>query len=130
MKGKYQIAVYGKEGCDKCVALKERIGKMLQNQEYRDFSLKYYDLTTIEGLVAYAKAETVNGQRIPSLQIMKYNQDRQNYSKIKDRRKEKLINNRLFYPTYLQLETDYSDPQRAVIKPKDIKELLSLAKDN
>ncbi len=127
MKEKYQIAVYGKEGCDKCVALKGRISKMLENREYKDFTLKYYDLKTIEGLVAYAKAETVNGQRIPSLQILKYNPGQNVYRKIKDFRREQVINNKLFFPTYLQLETDYSNPQRAVIKPKDIKELLALA---
>ena len=127
MKEKYQIAVYGKEGCDKCVTLKGRVSKMLENREYKDFTLKYYDLKTIEGLVAYAKAETVNGQRIPSLQILKYNPGQNVYRKIKDYRREQVINNKLFYPTYLQLETDYSNPLRAVIKPKDIKELLSLA---
>jgi len=127
-KKRFKINIYGKEGCQKCTALKSRIESMLKkNQKFNDFEMAYYDVKTIEGLIAYANAETVNGQRIPSLQILEMDSESNQYVKIRDPRKEERKEGKLFVPTYLQLETDYSDPKKAVIKPKEIENLMLLA---
>jgi hypothetical protein len=126
----YRIELFGKKDCEKCDALKKRIHSLLEKEEtYRKtFAYHYHDLGTLEGLMAFARAETVNGQRIPAIQITRYDSHRKKYRKIPDPRKEGIQENRLFVPVYLQLETDYSDQNRAVIKPRQIKALLDLAR--
>jgi len=132
MDKKYRIELFGKKNCEKCSALKKRIRSMLEKTgAYRkEIAYHYHDLGTLDGLVAFAKAETVNGQRIPALQITKYDPEKKEYRKIPDPRRETVINHRLFVPVYLQLETDYSDPARAVIRPNQIREMLKLALQN
>ena len=122
---KYVIAVYGKKGCDKCVSLLNRLKKIVAQAKYEDLEIQYYDLSTIEGLVAMAKGETINGQRLPSLQVLK--QTDKGLVKLRDPRKEEFRDNRMMVPVYLQLETDYSDRKRAVIKSEEIEEILNLA---
>ena len=126
-KSKYLIQIYGKKNCPKCDSLKKRIHTLLKDNQYPDFQTAYYDVTTEEGLFQFAKAETINGQRIPALQILRYNQLSQKYEKILDPRKEEIKNGKLFIPVYLQLETDYSNPGQSVIKPEDILSLMTLA---
>ncbi len=123
---KYLLVVYGKDGCPHCVELQRKVKEVLKN--YSDaFSVDIQNLSTKNGLIAYAKAETVNGQRIPALQIFKYNEDACVYEKIVDKRDE-LFNKQggsCFYPTYLQLETDYANHK--TIQNHEIEELISVA---
>ncbi len=128
----YLIVIYGKDGCDMCAHLKDEVSVMLDDEKLKDdFDLDYQNLSTVEGMTAYALSETVNGQRIPALQIMKYNREKKSYVKIPDRRQENLDEKTgsLFVPVYLQLQTEYgsSDP---VIKKSQVRQLMSLAKES
>lgn len=128
---KYQIALFGKTNCDKCSALKKRVSKLLENNDkYSDFYLEYFNISTLDGLCEYANAETINGQRIPGIQIRKYSENNSKYEKVSDPRDEQMIDGKLFVPVYLQLETDYSDAKRSVIKNESVKALMDLALEN
>ena len=75
---KYLVVVYGKDGCPHCVELQKKVKEVMV--DYTDlFSVDVQNLSTINGLIAYAKAETVNGQRIPALQIFKYDKTEKLY---------------------------------------------------
>lgn len=120
----YVIVIYGKDGCTLCTRLKAEVNELLARQACEQFDLHYQNLSTQEGMVAYAKAETVNGQRLPALQILKYDPARQAYRKIRDLRPE--CPQTGWVPTYLQLQTDYQREQPA-IQPQEVEELMDLA---
>ena len=67
MGAKYQIRVFGKQGCDKCHTLNQRLDKLLAKEEYGAFEKLYCDVETIDGLVAFAEAECINPARIPAM---------------------------------------------------------------
>lgn len=127
----YLIVVYGKNGCDRCALLKDEVNRMLAEEKLSDrFGFDYQNLSTIDGMTAYAVSETINGQRIPALQIMRYDAEKQNYVKIPDTRPE-IINDAsgdLFVPVYLQLQTDHT-PNTPAISRDAIMELVSLAEN-
>ena len=126
---KYLIVIYGKNGCDKCVRLKKEVSLILEDDNgSNDFDMDYQNLSTIEGMQAYALAETVNGQRIPALQIMKYSEEKESYVKIPYPGTGKDFEAKPFL-YYLQLETDYSSDD-AYIDPDKIKELMSMAQSS
>jgi hypothetical protein len=123
---KYLIVIYGKNGCEKCVRLKNEVSLILEeDNSFDDFDMDYQNLSTIEGMQSYALAETVNGQRIPALQIMKYSEDKKSYIKIPYPGNGKDSDAKPFM-YYLQLETDYSS-DNVSIGPDKIKELMSIA---
>jgi hypothetical protein len=123
---RFLIVIYGKDGCDKCVRLKNNVSSILEeNNGLNNFDMDYQNLSTIEGMQAYALAETVNGQRIPALQIMKYSEEKKSYVKIPYPGAAKGSAAKPFF-YYLQLETDYSSNDSS-IEPNRIKELMSLA---
>ena len=125
----YLIVLYGKNDCELCVRLREEVELVLVDETLRrDFDLDYQNLSTAEGMAAYAKSETVNGQRIPALQIMKYDIAEGAYRKIPDTRPE-LYNEatgELVVPVYLQLQTEYGSPQ-PVITGERIRKLMGIA---
>jgi hypothetical protein len=125
----YLIVIYGKDGCDKCALLKRRVSSILAKGN-QDFDMDYQNLSTAEGMAAYALAETVNGQRVPALQIMRYNDERKTYVKIADPRPEVTDSEhgRVFVPVYLQIQTDYSSGS-GVITPADVTRLMALARE-
>ncbi len=125
----FLIVVYGKDGCPKCDKLKRDVQEVLSSSEHGDlFAMSYENLSTIQGMRAYALAETVNGQRIPALQVMKYNAARDAYEKIltAGNRTGRGENSYKNMPFYLQLETDYSAHDPAIGR-NEIGELLSAA---
>ena len=125
----YVIVIFGKNGCPHCARLKETVMDILKEKTYREkFDLDYQNLSTVDGLIAYAEAETVNGQRIPALQLMRYSSEKKAYFKIPDRRKEGFDKQKksLCVPVYLQLETDYSS-DAGDIRKEDIRNLMTLA---
>ena len=69
---RFQVAVFGKQGCDKCEVLKKRLNKILEDREYSCFEFNYYDLGTVEGLVRFSQCEVLNPQRIPSFMVFEY----------------------------------------------------------
>lgn len=125
----YLIVLYGKNDCALCARLREEVEMVLKDEAFRrDFDLDYQNLSTAEGMVAYAKSETVNGQRIPALQIMKFNHADGAYRKIPDTRLERYDegNGELVVPAYLQLQTQYGSPQYEITGER-IRELMGLA---
>jgi hypothetical protein len=125
---RFQVAVFGKQGCDKCDLLKKRLGKLLEEAHYSDFEMEYFDLGTIEGLVRFSQSEVLNPQRIPSLMVFLRDPDDasgrpqplHNLKKIglTGDQKDEIL-------TFLTLETDYKDS--GVLAPKAIREILDLA---
>ena len=127
----YLIVIYGKDGCELCARLKDQVKDMLQDDTLKsDFGMDYQNLSTAEGMAAYALSETVNGQRIPALQIMKYSEDRGCYEKMPDARPESAHPEKggVFVPVYLQLQTEYGSASPA-ISAGSIAELISIARE-
>lgn len=126
---KYLAVIYGKKGCPLCVKLKAKVYDLVTDDKYKDhFGMIYHDLSTVEGLMEYAKSETVNGQRIPALQIFEQKDDG-SYVKKRDTRPESYDEKvkKLFVPVFLQAQTNYSDPKNAEISYDQIKDLFALA---
>ena len=123
---KYLMVIYGKNGCEKCVKLKNDVSMLLeQGSAADDFDMDYQNLSTIEGMQAYALAETVNGQRLPALQVMKYSEERNSYVKIPYPSTAGYTGTEI-KPYYLQIETDYSGDNR-LINTGEIQNLMSIA---
>ncbi|MCK5849089.1 MAG: hypothetical protein KAH01_07845 [Caldisericia bacterium] len=125
---KFLIVIFGKDRCPHCDILHKNVMNILDETQNEDFSLDFQNLSRREGLVAFAKAETINGQRIPALQIMKFNKDEDSYKKIVDTRKEGFVEEKseFFYPTYLQLQTDYANNKD--ITKEEILGIMDLAR--
>ena len=114
----YLVVIYGKDACDKCAALRQDVALVLEDRALSAlFDADYQNLSTAKGMAAYALAETVNGQRLPAVQIMEYNTERKTYVKIHDSN------------GYLQLQTDYA-PAETLISRADITALLDKALKN
>ena len=127
MNKKYQIRVFGKEGCDKCHTLNQRLDKLLVKEDYADFGKLYCDVETLDGLVAFAEAECINPSRIPAMLLAEWKEAEGEYVPIGTQtpgapddicQKSKLYQ-------YLGLQTDYS--ASGVISPKMIKSVLAEA---
>jgi len=125
--GKFVVQVFGKEGCPKCKVLNRRIDKILGREEWADFEKVYYDITTVEGLVAFGKAECLNAQRIPSFLVCIKDESGEVH-KIPERFEEGYDEEtgRYRVPTYVGLETDYS--RGGVITPDDIERVFREAR--
>ena len=126
---KYLAVIYGKKGCPLCVKLKANVYDIITEEKYKDkIGMVYHDLSTSEGLIEYAKSETINGQRIPAMQIFEKSYDG-SYVKKRDTRPEfyNEETGKLFVPVYLQVQTDYTIPKYAEIKENQIKELFDLS---
>jgi len=121
---RFQVAVFGKEGCDKCEAVKKRLNKILQEKPYEEFEFVYCDLGTVEGLVRFCRCEVLNPQRIPSLMVYHRQADQQRDDPSPVRCKRKLATEEEI-ETFLALETDYK--ATGVITPKMIEEVLNQA---
>ena len=70
----YRIVVFGKKDCAKCKQLNQRIDDLLAEPEWAEFEKCYYELGSVEGLVAFCKAECINPQRIPAFVITRFNE--------------------------------------------------------
>jgi hypothetical protein len=131
MAAKYQISVFGKQGCDKCHTLNQRIDKLLAKEEYSDFAKHYYDVETIDGLVAFSEAECINPSRIPAMLITEWNADAGEYIPVCTKEpgaKDSVCRKSKLYQ-YVGLQTDYSDVGKGVISPKMIKSVLAEVQD-
>ena len=122
----FLFVIYGKDNCSKCAKLKQEVGMLLNDETMSaDFDMDYQNLSTASGMAAYAMSETVNGQRIPALQIMKYDNAKKSYVKIPDPREESYGLG--FVPVYLQLQTNYGN-SIADISIKNVAELAEIAR--
>ena len=124
---KFRISVFGKTGCDKCRLLNQRLDKILESPEWKDFKKDYWDLGSVEGLVAFARTEVLSPQRIPAFQVELYNVASRKYEPIPEnvgaQRPEETKAPR--YPTFLGIQTNYKNG--GVITPKDIRSVLRAA---
>lgn len=69
MSAAFEILVFGKTGCEKCKVLNSRLDSLLNDPEWTDFSKRYVDVLTVDGLVEFCRAECLNPQRIPALLV-------------------------------------------------------------
>ena len=122
----YTVAVFGKEGCQKCKVLNKRLDKVLEKDEWKNFEKTYYDVGTIDGLVKYADMEILNPQRIPAFIVLKNTEDGKQV-RIKEKFEEGIDEKtgKFRYPTFVSLQTDYRS--QGVIRPSDITDVLQAA---
>jgi hypothetical protein len=129
MASKYQIRVFGKQGCDKCHILNQRLDKLLAQEDFSAFEKLYCDVETIDGLVAFAEAECINPARIPAMLVTEWDEDTGEYVPVNTQqpgandpvcRKAKLYQ-------YVGLQTDYSNVGKGLITPKMIQSILTEA---
>jgi hypothetical protein len=126
MGAKFQIRVFGKQGCDKCHTLNQRIDKLLVKDTYTDVEKLYCDVETIEGMVAFAEAECINPARIPALLLTEWNAEADSYVPIgnKEPGAEDIVCKKSRLYQYAGLQTDYSDSGKGVLSPKMIQSVL------
>ncbi len=131
MAAKYQIRVFGKQSCDKCHTLNQRLDKLLAKDEYAEFDKLYCDVETIDGLVAFAEAECVNPSRIPAMLVTEWNAEADEYKPVQTKEpgaQDSVCKKAKLYQ-YVGLQTDYSDLGKGVISPKMIQSVLAEAQD-
>lgn len=129
MAAKYQIRVFGKQGCDKCHTLNQRLDKLLAKDEYADFDKLYCDVETIDGLVAFSEAECINPSRIPAMLVTAWDEETEDYAPVATKEpgaKDSVCKKAKLYQ-YVGLQTDYSDVGKGVISPKMIQTVLAEA---
>lgn len=130
MSKPYRIQVFGKMDCDKCKTLNQRLDKLLEKEEWQDFEKVYYDLLTVDGLVAFSEAECINPQRIPAMLVMRLDEATGGYVPVANARPGKhddVCGAARLYP-FLGLQTDYSDRGRGIISPRMVTAVLSEAR--
>ena len=129
MAAKYQIKVFGKEGCDKCHTLNQRLDKLLEKEDYSAFSKLYCDVETMDGLVAFSEAECINPSRIPAMLVTEWSETENEYVPVGAREpgaKDSVCKKAKLYQ-YVGLQTDYSDVGKGLITPKMIQAVLAEA---
>ena len=127
MATQYQIRVFGKQGCDKCHTLNQRLDKLLAQKEYTAFDKLYCDVESIEGLVAFAEAECINPACIPAMLVTEWSESDDEYVPVASRQpgaKDAVCKKAKLYQ-YLGLQTDYSDTGKGLITPKMIQSVLA-----
>ncbi len=129
MAAKYQIKVFGKQGCDKCHTLNQRIDKLLAKDEYADFEKLYCDVETIDGIVAFSEAECINPSRIPAMLLTEWDVGTDDFVPVctKEPGAEDLVCMKSKLYQYVGLQTDYSGVGKGIISPKMIQSVLAEA---
>ncbi|MCF7933498.1 MAG: hypothetical protein K9L73_01800 [Spirochaetia bacterium] len=125
----YQIVIFGKEGCQKCHTLNQRVDTLLKKGLWSDFSKRYLDVMTEAGLVEFCNTECINPQRIPALIITRYDEGTGRYERMTNERPgaaDPVCRDFRLY-TYLGLQTDYTST--GTITPAMITHLLKQAKE-
>ena len=123
MDARYRVDVFGKQGCDKCAVLNQRLDKLLEKPERAEFRKHYWDVESESGMVAFAEAECLNPQRIPALLVMRLNSGSGEYEPVPRAAPCPVLKGSALY-SYVGLQTDYSDEGRGVITPKMIEACL------
>jgi hypothetical protein len=127
MAAQYQIKVFGKQGCDKCHTLNQRLDKLLAKEEYADFDKLYCDVETLDGLVSFSEAECINPSRIPAMIVGEWSEEKGEYTLVgtKEPGAEDPVCKKSKLYQYVGLQTDYSGT--GVISPKMIQSVLAEA---
>ena len=127
MEKTYEVQVFGKHGCDKCSVLNKRLDKLLEKDQWQDFEKRYFDVETVDGLVAFSTSECINPQRIPAMIVAQRDDDTATYEPVPNMNpgvKDDLCGNSRLYQ-HLGLQTDYSSSGRGLITPKMISTVLA-----
>jgi hypothetical protein len=127
MAAKYQIRVFGKQGCEKCHTLNQRLDKLLMTEGFDAFEKLYCDVETIDGIVAFAEAECINPSRIPAMIVTQWNEEESDFEPVsvaEPGAADAVCKKSRLYQ-YLGLQTDYSDVGKGVISPKMIQAILA-----
>lgn len=125
----YRILVFGKKGCAKCKQLNQRIDDLLALPVWAEFEKCYYDLGTVDGLVAFCKAECLNPQRIPAFVVTRFNEVTGAYDFVPNPAPgavDPVCKTTKLYQ-HLGLQTDYTDIGRGVLPPRMIEAVLQQA---
>ena len=123
---RFQVAVFGKQGCDKCRLLKNRLDKILAGKIYADFEMIYYDLGTVEGLVRFCQCEMLSPQRLPSFMVFE-KEDRPGTTALRQLTCREEMSDPVDkdLDIFMGLETDYTST--GTLKPKMILRILDAA---
>ena len=118
--------VFGKHGCAKCAVLRRRLDRALQDPRYAGVSVEYHDVLTLDGIVAFCKADTLNPNRIPALLMARdgrYVQSDAQFAPPEDLS--------VYAPSctfqHVGVQTDYDGPSRGVITEDMIRRTLDRA---
>ena len=129
MANKFRVDVFGKQGCDKCGVLNQRLDKLLENPEWSAFTKHYWDVETEPGVVAFAEAEALNPQRIPAMLVMRLDEASGDYEPVPNPAPGTphpvLKGSALF--SFVGLQTDYTESGKGLITPKMISACLEAA---
>ena len=129
MAARFQIRIFGKEGCDKCHILNQRLDKLLCKDEYSNFEKLYCDVETIDGLVSFSEAECINPSRIPAMLVTEWDEELGEYVPVRNRKpreQDKVCKKSKLYQ-YLGLQTDYSETGKGLITPAMIQSIMTEA---
>jgi hypothetical protein len=127
MAHKFRVDVFGKQGCEKCGVLNQRLDKLLENPDWAAFQKHYWDVETENGMVAFAEAEVLNPQRIPAMLVMRQVADGGEFEPVPSpfSAEEHPVLKGAALLGYLGLQTDYA--ASGVISPKMISACLEAA---
>lgn len=129
MAARFQIHVFGKEGCDKCKVLNRRLDGLLGATEWSDFEKRYHDVLSLDGLVEFSRLECANPQRIPLFVVSRAGADgRVEYVPNPTPGKvDALCGSRRLYQ-HVGMQTDYTPEGNGVISQAMIESVLSEAR--
>lgn len=126
----FRITVFGKTGCEKCKVLNKRLDDLLAKPGWEEFEKAYCDVETEDGLVAFARAECVNPNRIPAAVVSRLNPETGRYDFVANPAPgaaDPVLKKSKLY-SLLGLQTDYSESGQGLITPKMLTALLEQAR--
>ena len=126
----YRILVFGKQGCAKCKQLNQRLDDLLAQPGWSEFEKCYYDLGSVDGLVAFCKVECINPQRIPAFVVARFNEVTGHYDYLPNPALGAMdpVCKTAKLHQHLGLQTDYTEVGKGVIPPMMIEAVLQQAR--
>lgn len=122
------VLIFGKPGCPKCKLLRRRVGKVLNQDKYRELEENYCSLDTEKGLVLFSKAGCINPSRIPALLMARKDAETSRFVPIpvsESSREDSVCGKSRLY-SWIGLQTDYKTGA-GVISPKMIRSVFDEA---
>ncbi len=100
----------------------------MKKESWQDFEKVYYNVESIDGLVAFTQVECLNPSRIPGFVITKWNDRLKQYEYMPQQlQADDASSRRTLLHTHLGLQTDYGQG-KGVLPPKLIQAALQRAK--
>jgi hypothetical protein len=128
----FQIAVFGKPDCEKCGLLNRRLDDLLARDEWADFDKIVHDVTTVNGLVAFAQTECLNPSRIPGFLVSRWDAGSQTYRPLSQTLTPATARCSCasLLTLHLGLQTDYGPGGKGLLSPTSIRAVLSAARNH